>query len=121
MSDLVTVAMNLCAACLSAKGSRMCETEGCACWHEVLPATLVSRVVPLVLPNLDLLHELEEFLGDRADIRDGYYGEPVPDKSMQLLNAVRWEIARLTGPPKPGSLQVERQRLADHYEAKGWR
>ena len=114
--SLTTVAMNLCRPCLTAKGSRMCETEGCALFHEVLPSTLVSRVVPLVLPNMDLLHELEEFLGNRADVRDGYYGEPVPDKSMQLLNSVRWEIARLAGPPKPGPLQVERRSVEPMVE-----
>jgi hypothetical protein len=42
-----TVTLSLCGECLTAKGSRMCETENCTFWHEILPATFVSRVVLL--------------------------------------------------------------------------
>lgn len=64
---------------------------------------------------IDVLNDIEEFLEDHQDVRDGSYGEPQPNMAMQLLSALahaRTEWARAdyyrrtqseTRPPDPHS------------------
>ena len=42
----------------------------------------------------DLLDLIEDFLDDYADVRDGSYGESVPNRAMNLLNQLRDEMGR---------------------------
>lgn len=43
---------------------------------------------------LAVLHEIESFLDDRADVIDGDYGQPKPNREMTLLVEVRRAIAK---------------------------
>ena len=48
---------------------------------------------------LATLHEVEEYLDNRADVIDGDYGIPEPNTEMRLLTEVRAAIAKATGTP----------------------
>ena len=37
---------------------------------------------------LDVLTELQDYLNDFADIDDGPYSEPVPNRAMRLMSSV---------------------------------
>jgi hypothetical protein len=72
--------------------------------------------------TIDLLNELAEFLGDYADVRDGAYGEQVPNQAMHLQNSVEREIERLKRSSGPESealdaLQWIINRAADRHPA----
>lgn len=56
--SLTRVAINLCDPCFRSERSRMCETPGCAFWHEVKPATFSLRLS--LLWDLDSPEVLEE-------------------------------------------------------------
>lgn len=43
--------------------------------------------------SVDLLREILDFLDDHSDVRDGSYGEPMPNKAMSLMS----ELLRETG------------------------
>jgi hypothetical protein len=45
-------------------------------------------------PVLDALEEALEFIEDYADVVDGSYGEPRPNRAMQLLEPIREAIAK---------------------------
>lgn len=46
---------------------------------------------------LGMLEEVLEFLEDQADVVDGPYGEPRPNRAMNLAQEVRDVIAKATG------------------------
>lgn len=60
--NLTRVAIDLCDPCFHSERSRMCETPGCAFWHEVRPATFGARFRPtgLAWRPLDSPEVLEE-------------------------------------------------------------
>jgi rhamnose utilization protein RhaD (predicted bifunctional aldolase and dehydrogenase) len=45
--------------------------------------------------TIDLLNEVAEFLEGQADVRDGSYGEQVPNRAMSLMAEVELTIERL--------------------------
>jgi hypothetical protein len=45
--------------------------------------------------TVSLLEEVAEFLEDQADVRDGSYGEQVPNRAMSLMAEVELTIERL--------------------------
>jgi hypothetical protein len=93
MATLTRVAIDLCRPCLQSKGSRMCETPDCGLFHEVLPSTFVSRIQAQSVPvSMDLLIELADYFDDRADVLDGDYGAPRPNRAMQLNTSVQGAI-----------------------------
>jgi hypothetical protein len=57
--------------------------------------------------TIDLLNELAEFLGDYADVRDGAYGEQVPNQAMHLQSVVEREIERLKRSSGPNDEAVK--------------
>jgi hypothetical protein len=64
--------------------------------------------------TIDLLNEVAEFLGDYADVRDGAYGEQVPNQAMHLQSVVEREIERLkrsSGPVEQDRKDAERYRV----------
>lgn len=88
-------------SCLShLAGGPSCAT----CWsREVAPATC-APVDGIGVPSLstqhtneliDLLVECWEYFDNRADVVDGDYGEPRPNKAMSLGEDVRRTLARL--------------------------
>jgi hypothetical protein len=61
---------------------------------------LVDAVTEANMHNRDsytvsLLEEVAEFLEDQADVRDGSYGEQVPNRAMSLMAEVELTIERL--------------------------
>jgi hypothetical protein len=42
-----------------------------------------------------LLNEIAEFLENQSDVRDGSYGEQIPNRAMSLLQLIEQEIDRL--------------------------
>jgi hypothetical protein len=45
--------------------------------------------------TIDLLNDVAEFLEGQADVRDGSYGEQVPNRAMSLMAEVELTIERL--------------------------
>jgi hypothetical protein len=56
--------------------------------------------------TIDLLNEVAEFLEGQADVRDGAYGEQVPNQAMHLQNSVEREIERLKRSSGPSREEV---------------
>lgn len=48
-------------------------------------------------PLLAMLEEVLEFLEDQEDVVDGPYGEPRPNRAMNLAEEVRAVITKATG------------------------
>ena len=46
----------------------------------------------------ELLEDVSEFLSSQIDVVDGDYGEPEPNKAMQLSNAIEYAMGRRPGP-----------------------
>jgi predicted Fe-S protein YdhL (DUF1289 family) len=62
--------------------------------------------------TISLLEEVAEFLEGQADVRDGSYGEQVPNRAMSLMAEVELTIERLKrdslrGPVDKGPVPVE--------------
>jgi hypothetical protein len=67
--------------------------------------------------TIDLLNEVAEFLEGQADVRDGSYGEQVPNRAMSLMAEVELTIERLKrdsrlGPESEGTLDAAKKLVA---------
>jgi hypothetical protein len=59
---------------------------------------------PALQALMGVLDELEDYLEQREDIRDGGDGTPRPNEEMSLLSDLRWwrSAAGLSSPPATG-------------------
>lgn len=55
---------------------RRCFVDGCHCRRFNIDRNVVIPV--------DLAHELLDFVDNYADVNDGDYGKPVPNRALQL-------------------------------------
>lgn len=46
---------------------------------------------------LEALHEAQEFIEGYSDVSDGHYGEPKPNRAMQLVETIRAAIKASEG------------------------
>lgn len=56
-----------------------------------------ARLIAAAPALLAALEEVEDFLDNRADVVDGSYGEPAPNREMQLLQEVRAALSLARG------------------------
>jgi hypothetical protein len=58
--------------------------------------------------TIALLNEVAEFLEGQADVRDGSYGEQVPNRAMSLMAEVELTIERLKRDSRLGPVEQDR-------------
>jgi hypothetical protein len=63
--------------------------------------------------TIDLLNDVAEFLEGQADVRDGSYGEQVPNRAMSLMAEVELTIERLKRDSRLGPSQQWRLVKSD--------
>lgn len=56
-----------------------------------------ARLIAAAPDMLAALEEVESYFDDRADVVDGSYGIPEPNKEMSLLTEIRTAIAKAIG------------------------
>lgn len=44
------------------------------------------------------LEEALEFIGGQVDVVDGDYGQPKPNRAMQVAQSIEWALGRRPGP-----------------------
>lgn len=65
-----------------------------------------------------LLNEIAEFLEGQSDVRDGSYGEQIPNRAMSLLQLIDQEIERLKRLPAATAAGIAPSSATPHAAHK---